>query len=68
LFIPDCKYELKLIVGMAFDSLEAVEEFYKTYAHKVRFVVCIGPQIKVLDQIENKRFYCTRQGFMRTRV
>jgi hypothetical protein len=59
---------LKQVVGMAFNSLEVVEEFYKTNAHEVRFVVCIGPQIKVLDQIENKRLYCTRQGFMRTRV
>jgi hypothetical protein len=64
-FVPDCKYELKPVVGMAFDSLEAVEEFYKTYAHEVEFVVRIGPEMKVLDRIENKRFYCTRQGFMR---
>ena len=53
---------------MSFDSLAAVEEFYKTYAHEAGFAVRIGPQIKVLDRVENKRFYCTRQGFMRKKV
>jgi hypothetical protein len=50
---------------MSFDSLEAVEEFYKTYAHEGGFVVRIGSQTKVLDmvEVENKMFVCTRQGF-----
>jgi hypothetical protein len=38
-FEPDCSDEMKLVVGMTFDTLEAVEEFYKTYAHKADFVV-----------------------------
>jgi hypothetical protein len=46
---------------MTFNTLEEVEEFYKTYAHQAGFAVSIGPQIKLL--VENKRFYCTRQGF-----
>jgi hypothetical protein len=50
---------------MTFDSLEAVLEFYKTYAHEDGFAVRIGPQSKVLDRVENKRFYCARQGFMK---
>jgi hypothetical protein len=41
---------------MTFDSLEAVLEFYKTYAHEADFAVRIGPQSKVLDRVENKRF------------
>jgi hypothetical protein len=48
---------------MSFDSLEAVEKFYKTYAHEGGFAVRIGAQTKVLDIVENKRFVCTRQGF-----
>jgi hypothetical protein len=48
---------------MTFNTLEEVEEFYKTYAHQAGFAVSIGPQIKLLDRVENKRFYCTRQGF-----
>jgi hypothetical protein len=63
-FEPDCSDEMKSVVGMTFDTLEEVEEFYKTYAHEANFAICIGPQIKVLDRVEKKRFYCTRQGFM----
>jgi hypothetical protein len=63
-FEPDCSDEMKPVVGMAFDTLVEVEEFYKTYAHQAGFAVHIGPQIKVLDQVENMRFYCMRQGFM----
>jgi hypothetical protein len=50
---------------MAFDSLEVVLEFYKIYAHEASFAIRIGPQSKVLDRVENKRFYCARQGFMK---
>jgi hypothetical protein len=54
---------LKPVIGMSFDCLESVEEFYKTYARQVGFSVRIGAQGKVLDVIENKRFLCSRQGF-----
>ena len=62
-FVPVCDEEFKPVVGMSFDSLQAVEEFYKTYAHEGGFAVRIGAQIKVGDMVENKRFLCTRQGF-----
>ena len=32
-FIPECEDNLKPKVGMAFQGLKAVEEFYKSYAH-----------------------------------
>jgi hypothetical protein len=64
-FEPDSSDEMEPVVGITFDTLEAVEEFYKAYAHEASFAVHIGPQIKVLDQVENKRFYSTRQDFMR---
>jgi hypothetical protein len=67
-FVPDCNEGLKPTVGMSFDSLEAVEEFYKTYAHESGFAVRIGAQTKVLDVIENKRFLCSRQGFSKKKM
>jgi hypothetical protein len=53
---------------MKFDSLHAVEEFYKVYAHEVNFSVCIGAQGKVTDGVENKRFLCSRQGFSKNHL
>jgi hypothetical protein len=47
---------------LSFDSLEAVEDFY---AHEGGFAVCIGAETKVFDIVENKRFVCTRQGFLK---
>jgi hypothetical protein len=64
-FVPYCYDELKPVIGMSFDSLDAVEEFYKTYAHVAGFAVSIRAQAKVLDVVVNKRFFCMRQGFMR---
>jgi hypothetical protein len=34
---------MKPVVGMPFDTLEEVEEFYKTYAHQADFAVRVGP-------------------------
>jgi len=48
---------------MSFDTIEAVEEFYKNYAHHVGFSVRIGSQNVALGQIINKRFLCARQGY-----
>jgi hypothetical protein len=62
-FVPNCEKILKLIVGMTFDSLEEVEEFYKLYAHECGFSVRIGVQGKKSDVIEHKRFVCSREGF-----
>jgi hypothetical protein len=53
---------------MLFDTLDEVEEFYKTYAHESRFSVCIGAQSKKSDVVENKRFVCSREGFAKRRV
>jgi hypothetical protein len=52
--VPSFEDGLKVVVGMSFDSLEVVEEFYKTNARQVGFLVRIGAQGKVLDVIENK--------------
>jgi hypothetical protein len=54
---------------MKFDSIQAVKEFYKAYAHKeVSFSVRIGAQGKVIDVAKNKRFLCLRQGFSKNRL
>jgi hypothetical protein len=39
---------------MSFDTLDEVEEFYKTYAHESGFSVRIGAQAKKSDVVENK--------------
>jgi hypothetical protein len=67
-FVAACDDALKLVVGMKFDSLQALEEFYKVYAHEVGFSVYIGAQGKVIDVVENKRFLCSRQGFSKNRL
>jgi hypothetical protein len=62
-FVPKCDDVFKPKVGMPFDSLDAVEEFYKIYAHEAGFAVRVGAQNKVVGVVENKMFLCTRQGF-----
>jgi hypothetical protein len=49
---------LKPVVGMSFDTLDKVEQFYKTYAHESGFSVRIGAQSKKSDVVDNKRFVC----------
>jgi hypothetical protein len=58
--VSNCDDEFRPVIEMLFDSLEAVEELYKTYVHECGFVVRIGA-----DMVENKRFLCTRQGFLK---
>jgi hypothetical protein len=53
---------------MLFDTLDEVEEFYKTYAHESEFSVRIGAQAKKSDVVENKRFVCLREGFTKRRA
>jgi zinc finger SWIM domain-containing protein 3 len=53
---------------MSFDSIKYVEEFYKSYAHKVGFSVYIGSQKLVIDEVMSKKFLCSRQGFKKTNV
>ncbi|PVH34288.1 hypothetical protein PAHAL_8G187200 [Panicum hallii] len=68
-FVPYCKDErLKPAVGMLFDTLDEVEEFYKTYAHESGFSVRVGAQTKKSDVVENKRFVCSREGFSKRRA
>lgn len=63
-FIPQCDENLKPKVGMIFEGLEAVEEFYKSYAHHVGFGVRVGQQKKLENQlVRTKRFMCNREGF-----
>ena len=45
-FTPECDEHLKPKVGMTFEGLEAVEKFYKAYAHLSGFGVRIGQQEK----------------------
>ncbi|XP_044452886.1 uncharacterized protein [Triticum aestivum] len=47
-----------------FEGLEAVEDFYKSYAHYVGFGVRVGQQ-KMLNKevVQTKRFMCSRGGF-----
>jgi hypothetical protein len=55
---------MKPVVGMSFDSIEDVEEFYKVYAHEGGFSVRVGSRNLSTDgQIANKRFLCSRNGF-----
>jgi uncharacterized protein (DUF1330 family) len=35
--VPACDDALKPVVVMKFDSIQAIEEFYKEYAHEVGF-------------------------------
>ena len=44
LYKPKCYAELKPKVGMIFDDIGSVMEFYKTYAHNVGFGVRLGQQ------------------------
>ncbi|XP_044337566.1 uncharacterized protein [Triticum aestivum] len=55
---PICDENLKPTVGMTFDSMEAVEEFYKAYAHNVGFSVRIGQNKTKDNVIVWRRFLC----------
>jgi hypothetical protein len=67
-YIPDYSNGNKPVVGMSFDSITSVEEFYKSYAHKGRFSIHIGAQHLVMDEVVSKKFVCSRQGFKKTNV
>jgi hypothetical protein len=54
-FVPACDDAMKPVVGMKFDSLQAVGEFYKAYAHEVGFSVRIGAQGKVISVSYTRR-------------
>ena len=50
-FTPDCEENLKPKVGMTFEGLEAVEKFYKYYAHESGFGVRVGQQKKLDNEV-----------------
>ena len=63
-FTPECDENLKPKVGMAFEGLEAVEKFYKVYAHNAGFRVHIRQQKKTENKVvRTKRFMSNREGF-----
>jgi hypothetical protein len=62
-FIPARVDGRKPSLGMSFDSIKDVEEFYKSYAHDEGFSIRIGPQNLAIDEVINKRFMCSRPGF-----
>ena len=50
-FIPECEDNLKPAMGMTFQGMKDVEEFYKSYAHHSGFGVRIGQQKKLENEI-----------------
>ena len=63
-FTLECDENLKPKVGMEFEGLEAVEKFYKAYAHNAGFGVRIGQQKKTENKVvRTKRFMSNREGF-----
>jgi hypothetical protein len=61
-FIPDVEASLKPVVGMTFDDLVNVENFYKDYAHEAGLSVRIG-QHKEDEEIVTEYFYCSMEGY-----
>nr|XP_051195114.1 protein FAR1-RELATED SEQUENCE 5-like [Lolium perenne] len=63
-FTPECEDNLKPKLGMTFEGLEAVEKFYKHYAHESGFGVRVGQQKKIDNEVvRTKRYMCNREGF-----
>ena len=59
-----CKNHLKQPrIGMIFDTLRNVEDFYKSSAHDAGFSVRIGQQKKQNEEILIKRYLCSREGY-----
>ncbi|EAY97753.1 hypothetical protein OsI_19666 [Oryza sativa Indica Group] len=63
-----CKEHLKPMVGMILDKLTDVEKFYKSYAHEAGFSVRVGQHKKQNEEILFKRYYCSREGYIKERV
>jgi hypothetical protein len=62
-----CKEHLKPMVGMIFDTLTYVENFYKSYAHEASFSVHVDQHKKQNEEILFKRYYCSREGYRKER-
>ena len=56
------------MVGMMFDTLTDVVEFYKSYAHEASFSVRVGQHKKGNEEILFKRYYCSREGYKNENV
>ena len=63
LYKPQCDEELKPKVGMVFDDIASVLEFYRTYAHNVGFAVRLRQQRVVDNVLQWKCFLCAKDGF-----
>jgi hypothetical protein len=61
--IPICVDGRKPALEMSFDSIQAVQEFYKSYAYAGGFSIYIGPQNLAPVDVINKKFMCSRAGF-----
>jgi hypothetical protein len=59
----DVERNSKPMIGMAFDTLEDVENFYRDYARDAGFSILIGQQKKEIDEVVAKYFYCSREGY-----
>ena len=55
--------ELKPKLGMLFDDIGSVLEFYRTYAHNVGFGVRLGQQKVTNNVLQWKCFLCAKEGF-----
>ena len=63
MYKPQCDEELRPKVGMLFDDIGSVMEFYRPYAHHVGFGVRLGQQKIVDNVLQWKRFLCAKEGF-----
>ncbi|KAL0013407.1 hypothetical protein SO802_000476 [Lithocarpus litseifolius] len=60
----DCKLKSKPYVGMQFDSLDDVETFYKEFAKKEGFGICIRTSKKASrsDNVTSRIYVCCSEG------
>ena len=61
-FTSRCNEKLKPTIGMTFEGLEAVEEFYKSSAHHVVFGVCVGQQRKLDNAVVRRKRFMLGKG------
>jgi len=64
----NCKANKKPVVGMIFDTLTDVENFYKSYAHDAGFSVRVGQHKKQDEEIFYQRYCCSREGYRKERI
>ena len=60
---------MKPKIGLIFDTLKDVEEFYKSYANEVGFSIRVGQHKKKgNEEILFTRYYCSREGYKKENV